>query len=231
LHDQRKSNNHFWQEWIKSWTIGDGSNDNTLLPKSYYEDYTTDELNELARLAHATPNEVRECITTKYETFEKDWNAVRSLIMDDKRKESMSVEQQIKQEFAELYSLVLSRTTNLGPEWGNQLGVIPFHDMINHPPYEKEPNVELFCVGDIRATIGNDNVKLLFRPLLTEKQLRGEEEPPIFMDRDFVIAARRRIEPNEELFLSYKNSIENMDGKQQLWLMLQYGFPFVNHKC
>ncbi len=108
----------------------------------------------------------------------------------------------------------------------NFLGIIPLHDMCNHPPLGHEANVELFCLGDIRSMIGNDNLNLLLQPLLTDAQLRGDAEHPIFADQDFVLAARKRIEPGEELLLSYKSNDGNMCESEQLWLLLQYGFPF-----
>jgi hypothetical protein len=100
--------------------------------------------------------------------------------------------------------------------------------MCNHPPHGQEANVELFCLGDIRSMIGNDALKQLLRPLLPTRR-KGDAPPtttPIFMDRDFVLAARRPIRDKEELWLSYKSNEGDMTPQEQLWLLLQYGFPF-----
>jgi hypothetical protein len=218
-----------WKQWIRSWNGSASSKDGTKhgagpeIPRPI-QYYTSEHIERLARLSHCNTLQVQEAIQTKYKIFENDWNNVKSFLLGDDSNEEERVK--LKEEFGELYSLVLSRTANLGPEWGNQMGIIPLHDMINHPPRGQEANVELFCLGDIRSAIGNENLKMILRPLLTENHLRGIEDPPTFLDQDFVIAARKRIDPNEELFLSYKSGIGEMSEREQIWLFLQYGFPF-----
>ncbi len=61
-------------------------------------------------------------LDARCKAFEHDWKSFQSLIVDDDREQQQEVHK-VKQEFAELLSLVLSRTTSLGPEWGNQRGV------------------------------------------------------------------------------------------------------------
>merc|ERR1712238_127521 len=71
--------------------------------------------------------------------------------------------------FANLYSIILSRSASLGPQWQNRRGVIPLHDVINHPSSSdgrKSKNVELFCVGDVRNMAGDEMFKHLFSSLL-----------------------------------------------------------------
>lgn len=217
-----------WREWISTWgTDSSVTSSDTLIcgpqaPKPV-ETFSDDTLGEMARLTQSKVALVKELIENKYATFDHDWKSVKELIAEDCDRD---MDDKMKQEFAELYSSVLSRTANLGPEWGNQMGIIPLHDMINHPPFGKEANVELFCFGDIRSMIGNDGLKMLLRPLLTQDQLQGKVKPPAFMDHDFVIAARKRIDAGDELLLSYKSNEGEMSEKEQLWLLLQYGFPF-----
>jgi hypothetical protein len=216
-----------WREWIARWGADSSAKGKgaslcgPAVPKSS-EECSDEMIQDMACLTQSSVALVKELIDEKHATFHRDWDAVKSVLAQDCDQDI----DEMKRNFAELYTFVLSRTANLGPEWGNQMGIIPLHDMINHPPFGQEANVELFCLGDIRSMIGNDGLKMLLRPLLTEDQLRGKTEPPIFMDRDFVIAARERIEPHQELFLSYKSSEVEVSKKEQIWLLLQYGFPF-----
>lgn len=263
-----------WRAWIASWAADrereSGKEDNSTmicgpdLPQPY-EDYTASMIERMAELSHATPSQVQEMVNTRYQTFQKDWENVRDFLNNENES---SADETHQQTFAELYSLVLSRTANLGPEWGYQMGayhadiciaitrcssfekascltllhpmcvfcptgIIPLHDMCNHPPYGQEPNVELFCLGDIRSMIGNDHLQQLLRPLLVPTQNQSDDTTttgtatdPAFMDRDFVLAARRPIRANEELWLNYKSNEGEMPAELQLWLLLQYGFPF-----
>jgi hypothetical protein len=61
-------------------------------------------------------------IHDKYQTFQKDWENVKDFIGLETTTVNAIAKAVQQQEFFELYNLVLSRTTNLGPEWGNQLG-------------------------------------------------------------------------------------------------------------
>ena len=225
-HDKRLTPQ--WCEWIATWNTdssvtGDDATLSGPQPPKPVQAYSSNALQEMARLTQSNVAVVKDLIHNKYATFQHDWETVKDLIVTADTDRDMD---KVQREFAELYSLVLSRTANLGPEWGNQMGIIPLHDMINHPPYGTEANVELFCLGDIRSMIGNDGLKMLLRPLLTKDQLQGNTKPPTFMDHDFVIAARKRIDYQEELLLSYKSNEGEMTAKEQLLLLLQYGFPF-----
>ncbi|KAG7368251.1 hypothetical protein IV203_030994 [Nitzschia inconspicua] len=226
---QQSSSSPDWRPWIKTWmTDRETRRDDVIsgpeLPKASNQ-YTQESMETMARLSHATISQVKELLDAKFQTFQEDWKNVQDFI----KKDNGSIA--LQKDFAELYSLVLSRTANLGPEWGNQMGIIPLHDMCNHPPYGHDPNVELFSLGNIRSMIGNDQLKQLLRPLLPIRSKDTDPSTttsniPIFMDRDFVLAARRPIRSDEELWLSYKSNGREMSASDQLWLLLQYGFPF-----
>jgi hypothetical protein len=101
---------------------------------------------------------VLEMLQARYDTYLKDRENVMILLESLYSHESNSNKNNkdvIAEMFDEFYSLVLSRSAALGPEWNNQHGIIPFHDMMNHPPKGCESNVELFCCGDVCKSIGH----------------------------------------------------------------------------
>jgi hypothetical protein len=130
-----------WRSWIETWStdrqtsssnniqnVDDDLIDGPQLPKALHE-YSPARIETMARQCHATTAQVRELIDAKYQTFQADWENVQEFIATrqqpknyDERKQSSSSRQRRRHDFAELYSLVLSRTSNLGPEWGNQMG-------------------------------------------------------------------------------------------------------------
>eukprot|EP00978_Attheya_sp_CCMP212_P048286 scaffold497846_cov67-Attheya_sp.AAC.1 len=40
--------------------------------------------------------------------------------------------ERMAREIGEMYAMVLSRAANLGRAWNYSIGIVPFHDMINH---------------------------------------------------------------------------------------------------
>ncbi len=189
-----------WGHWIESWPGG-----GPAAPRPSSE-YSLDELKELANFAEASTQDAKEAIDARYDCMKRDWEAVKTFYAED------------EDHFANLYSIVVSRTARLGAEWQNKGGIIPLHDMCNHPPFDRESNVELFCVGDIIRMIGNDNFTLLMDDFISGGNLK-------YQDQDILLVASRDIQPGNELWLKYK-SRSKMETKEKLWLMLQYGFPF-----
>ena len=200
------------KEWIQSWY---GGGPGAPRPS---RDYSTDEIGNIARMADAREDSVKEAITYRYDTFMKDFKSVMKFHEDADENES----------FGDMYSIILSRTASLGPEWGNQRGIIPFHDMINHPPVHHLPNIELFCFGDLRKTIGYVPTFDTIRTL-AEKEIGVSVSRDSYLelkDEDILLIAKREIRQNDEIWLSYKKLNEEMDSRKRIWLVLQYGFPF-----
>jgi hypothetical protein len=218
-----------WHDWIGSWVAG---GDLGGMPRPAHK-YADDDKEEIALLTKTlSTSKVEEVVQKQYTAFENDWDRAREFLSNGAVNEKISNEK-IKDEFGLLYRLCLSRAANLGPQWANEMGVIPLHDMINHPPPNKEANVELFCLGDIRSAIGNDGLKSLLSPLMHQLQVEKnilkvpheKFESPKLLDNDFALVARTNINPGDELFLSYRRDTENLNDEKRIWLWLQYGFP------
>jgi len=191
-----------WKNLVNSWSGGGPS---AALSSS---EYSLDEIKELADSVGCSLDAVKEAIDTRYDCFTLDWHTVKQFNKKD------------KQHFGDLYSIVVSRVARLGPEWHNQGGIIPLHDMSNHPPYHLDSNIDMLCIGDVRKMIGDDDFSILIRALIED-----EYDNIHLSDDDVLLVASRNIQPGEELWLKYKDGHE-MDEKEKLLLMLQYGFPF-----
>jgi len=205
------------EEWIKSWS---GGGPGAPRPST---SYSMQELTTLSEITDAPIDlqVVKEVIDARYDTFTADLNDVKEF------NEGVHAAQL----FGELYSIILSRTASLGPEWQNQSGIIPFHDMINHPPIDHESNVELFCFGDVRKMIGYVHSNEMIKRLVAKADENGTSGDNTVLyrdprDTDILLVASRDIEAGNELWLSYKNTKKEMKDEEKLWAMLQYGFPF-----
>jgi hypothetical protein len=186
-----------WSEWIQTWQ-GPGA---PSLP-----DLVSDqERTLLAQNARSSPKEVQRALQLRYRTFEYHQRLLERLGCSKSN---------------ELYGIVLSRAADLGPQWNHELGIIPFHDMLNHPPTGEAKSVELFTIGEIRRLTSTEHVcRLALKSFL-------DKVPSNLRDKDIVIVARRTISPGEELFISYTGVQENLSSEDdRIWKMLQYGFP------
>eukprot|EP00550_Attheya_septentrionalis_P005186 CAMPEP_0198285884 /NCGR_PEP_ID=MMETSP1449-20131203/5131_1 /TAXON_ID=420275 /ORGANISM="Attheya septentrionalis, Strain CCMP2084" /LENGTH=408 /DNA_ID=CAMNT_0043983497 /DNA_START=150 /DNA_END=1372 /DNA_ORIENTATION=- len=85
----------------------------------------------------------------------------------------------------EMYAMVLSRAANLGRAWNYSIGIVPFHDMINHSS-PTTSNVELVPFGDVRSRSSG-------------------EAPSWLQDRDMILLSTRDMVAGEELLLTYKD--------------------------
>ena len=207
-------NDNIWKEWITLWKGGGPEG-----PKSF-EKYTEEEVNWLLlEIDNNDANvlcteDVKEVIEKRYNTYQRDL----------KYAEKYNIEEDL---FSSLYSIVLSRTASLGFMWQNTRGIIPLHDMINHPPKDGSlsKNVELFCVGDIKNMIGNEGFEMLFSKLIKCSD-DIQKQSVSCSDQDVLLVASKEIRHHDELLLSYRNCDQKVDMKQQIWLLLQYGFSF-----
>jgi len=195
-----------WKNLVNSWSGGGPS---AAISSS---EYSLDELQELADSVGCSLDVVREAIDTRYDCFTLDWNTVKQFNTRGKL------------DFGDLYSIVVSRVASLGPEWHNQGGIIPLHDMSNHPPYHRDSNMDLLCIGDVRRMIGDDDFSILIKALFVEDD--NDNDNIHLSDDDVLLVASRNIQPGEELWLKYKDGHDMMDDNEKSLLMLQYGFPF-----
>uniref|UniRef100_A0A7S3PTX5 SET domain-containing protein n=1 Tax=Chaetoceros debilis TaxID=122233 RepID=A0A7S3PTX5_9STRA len=191
-----------WKEWISSWSGGGPS---AARPSN---EYSQEELKYLADSVGCSLDAVREAIDSRHVCFKRDWELVKDFYKFD------------EEHFGYFYSIIVSRVAKLGSDWQDEGGIIPLHDMTNHPPYYCDPNIELFCIGNIRHMIGDENFTIMFQDLLDD----ANDEMKL-RDDDILLVASRNIEPGEELWLKYKDR-GDMEERDKLWLMLQYGFPF-----
>ena len=175
-------------------------------------------------MANVSEETAREATAARYNSYERDWKAAQEWMADtNSNKSCINMDEA---HFAKLYSILISRTANLGPMYQSDSGskatsvrgVVPLHDMFNHPPLGIDHNVELFTVGDLRAMLPEERVQQLVGKVLEE---HGDE----LNDKDALLVARCEILPGDELFLPYRNnSAKPMKDEERAWTTLQYGF-------
>jgi hypothetical protein len=219
--------NEAFREWIESFigpsppirpadseTAGDASENELIYNEA---------VQSLVSMAQVSEETAKEASVARYKSYTRDWSAAKEF-MENTGNTSRCINIDESQ-FAKLYSILISRTANLGPtykrdsESKNVLvrGVIPLHDMINHPPPLIEHNVELLTVGDVREMLPEETLQALVGAVF--------EHDNDLDDRDVLLIARREITPGDELFLSYRNNRANpMEEKERAWTTLQYGF-------
>mmetsp|Transcript_23108 Transcript_23108/g.48747 ORF Transcript_23108/g.48747 Transcript_23108/m.48747 type:complete len:437 (+) Transcript_23108:13-1323(+) len=188
-------------------------------------------IQNLVSMAQVPEETAKEATAARYGSYKRDWNAAREWMADATCNiSSIHMEEGT---FAKLYSILISRTANLGPTYQRESeskeassmvrGVIPLHDMINHPPFGTEHNVELLSVGDLRTMLSEEKVHQLL-----DKILRNIGKNALELDdKDVLLIARCEILPGDELFLSYRNNNRGskpMEEKERAWTTLQYGF-------
>lgn len=184
MYAERAVKNNDWRPWTQAW-IGPSA------PRPP-ESFRTDELQELALQAQSSPDEIKKALQVRYDVFQKDAHRFEN---------------------HDIYAIVLSRVANLGPNWNGESGIIPLHDMVNHPPLNVEHNIELFSIKDIASLTSDDYVTSRAQSTFSIKQ------PD---DQDLVLVARKIIYPGEELFLAYAK--RDLTEEERVWKMLQYGF-------
>lgn len=204
----------------ENWT----STSNTSENEELYEEA----VHNLMSMAHIYQETAREAMVARYNTYAQDWRSAQEWT-SNKSKDCATAQINLDEsKFAELYSILISRTANLGPTYQEDSeserpvavrGVIPLHDMINHPPPDVEHNVELFTVGDLRELMPEESVRQLVGKVLFQHD-------SILDDRDVLLVARCQILPGDELFVSYRNNRRRpmVDEKERAWNTLQYGF-------
>ena len=201
-----------WREWIDTW-LGFGG----VMPRPL-KSYSSEEIQFLATASGATFADVSVAIELRYNAMKNDAFKLEFPFTDGAKGMTSDI-------FADMYSVVVSRCAVMGPAWNYAYGIIPMHDMHNHPPPSVESSVELHALGDVRPHIEglDEEVENLIH-------LSGvaDASPPLD-DQDILIVARRDIQPGEELYLSYRDATETqgLTSNDRLWLLFQYGFPLV----
>lgn len=219
--------NEAFREWIESF-MGPGP---PICPSpagdaSENEHIFNETVQNLVSMAQVSEETAKEASVARYQSFKRDWSAAKEWLekTDDASSRCINVDEL---QFSKLCSIVISRTANLGPIYqrdslsknASVRGVIPLHDMINHPPPSIEYNVELFTVGDVREMLSEERLQQLVGMVFEHNNNN------ILDDKDALLIARREILPGDELFLSYRNNrAKPMEEKERAWTTLQYGF-------
>ena len=201
-----------WREWIDTW-LGFGG----VMPRPL-KSYSSEEIQFLATASGSTFAEVSVAIELRYNAMKNDALKLEFPFTDGAKGMTSDI-------FADMYSVVVSRCAVMGPAWDYAYGIIPMHDMHNHPPPSVESSVELHALGDVRP-----HIERLEEQVNSLINLSGVADisPPLD-DQDILIVARRDIQPGEELYLSYRDASETqgLTSNDRLWLLFQYGFPLV----
>lgn len=185
-----------WSEWIQTWQGPPAPSPPDSLTKH--------ELQELAMQTQSSANEIKKALQVRYNVFQ---NHCRRL----------EASYGCTHDVDDLYSVVLSRAASLGPDWKYESGIIPLHDMLNHPSPDKLPNVELFSIGEVASHTSLAHVASLAKSTFSKTNVE---------DRDLVLVARQTIHPGEELLLSYtkRDLLSGDQAAARVWKTLQYGF-------
>jgi hypothetical protein len=192
------SNDVAWSEWIQTW-----QGPKAPRPPSFF---SNNELENIAKQTQSTPNEIKKALQARYNVFEKHCTRLEEL--SGYTKDYYNV--------GHLYGIVLSRSATLGPDWNYESGIIPLHDMLNHPPMHKNPSVELFSIGEIASHTCWEHVTRLVKRTFSLTHVHSA---------DLVLVARQTIRPGEELFLSYtRRDLLQTNEHSRVWKALQYGF-------
>jgi len=181
-----------WSQWIQTW-----QGPSAPCPP---DSLSIKELQNLAKQTRSSVNEIQKALQVRYTVFQQHSRRLNDFgitIHDD------------------LYGIVLSRAASLGPHWNNESGIIPLHDMLNHPPLDKTPSVELFSIGEIASHTSVEHVAHVAASTFSQTELQ---------DTDLAIVARQTIYPGEELLLSYTKRDLLAKEETRIWKMLQYGF-------
>ena len=202
-----------WKDWIQSWLGYGGITPHSLLT------FSSEEIESLAAAAGTSFAETSTAIEVSHNMFKRDAEKLGISLTDG----SMGL---TPEEFMDIYCVVMSRCANLGPEWEYERGIVPFHDMHNHPPKSVESSVNLYTLGDVKPHMSNvvDDIEALVK-------ISGNNDlsPPLD-DKDILMVASRDVMPGEEIFLAYREPSEmdsSYTGQDRLWIMFQYGFPLI----
>ena len=201
-----------WREWIDTW-LGFGG----VVPRPL-KSYSSEEIQYLATTSGASFADVSVAIEVRYNAMKSDATKLEFPFTNGATGMTGDI-------FADMYSVVASRCAVMGPAWNYCYGIIPMHDMHNHPPPSVESSVELHALGDVRP-----HIEGLDDEVINLIHLSGVSDvsPPLD-EQDILIVARRDIRPGEELFLAYRDpsETEGLTSNDRLWLLFQYGFPLV----
>jgi hypothetical protein len=226
------------KEWIQSWLMDDQGCKNFFVDIQPAHEYPLEQIHALAESvgmdSRSQQDVVKEALQKRYETFVRDRNSITNLLLCNDHYDEMKDLSLLE----DVYKLVLSRSASLGPQWNHQRGIIPFHDMVNHPPSGSQSNVKLFSFADIKETIGYDAAIDMICKLAQAEQRTNDKTDGTATattafadkmdDKDLLLVATREIYQGDELWLSYKQfSAKEDDSRQKLWWTLQYGFPIT----
>lgn len=184
-----------WSQWIETWQGPSAPSPPSSL--------TSNEIQNLAMQTQSSPTEINKALQVRYDVFQRHCARLE---------ESYGC---AKSNVGDLYGIVLSRSATLGPDWNYDSGIIPLHDMLNHPPRDQTPSVELFSIGEIASLTSREHVERLAKSNFSLTNLQ---------DRDLALVARQTIHPGEELFLSYTKRELLSNEQARVWKTLQYGF-------
>jgi hypothetical protein len=178
-----------------------------------FQDYSSQDLEALAKEASVPIEEVEKAVKARYERLQNDYQSLQDWTSQK------GLPKIPKDKCGRLHSIVVSRTAGLGPSYQGGRGVIPLHDIINHPPEHVPHNVELFTIGDMRKMIASEeHVQHLLKPVIDLKKA-----PAVLPDKDVVLVAREGIHFGDELFLCYKDRKSSPTDQDRMWPLLQYG--------
>ncbi|GMH89472.1 hypothetical protein TrVE_jg13105 [Triparma verrucosa] len=151
---------------------------------------------EIAAKAKVAEPVIAEWVSTWSGGFSEDLEAMGALGEGARRQVGVKLEKRRKQfEGAKvlyglerddwaMYNMIWSRACYLGPQWKNEIGIIPFFDMLNHTPKE---NVRLSSLGDAM------------------RGFEGALKPADLDEKDMLIIAKEDIAKDSELLTCYLN--------------------------
>jgi len=115
-----------------------------------------------------------------------------------------------REEIAEWYTLVMSRSSYLGKEWDYRSGIVPFFDMLNHCHESELANTDLVTFGSCLDRQSEDAKE--------RNQSTG-----LLGTKDMLLVLTRDVCEGQELLTQYYTEIDDEETQLKLWI--QYGIP------
>ena len=183
-------------EWIQSWK-GSGSLELESLLAEGEEKRLDTFVNAMAGKGRITREGAKQDVKERLDNFNRRLDLLTSTSVS-------------RLDVSKWYTLVMSRSSYLGKEWGYNCGIVPFFDMLNHCHDAGKSNTDLMTFGNCLDKSENHKEK-------------AETSADVLQRKDMLLVLNKDVDEGGELLTQYATDIENEETQLKLWI--QYGIP------